>query len=117
MVALTLVAFICAVTPLRALAALIDTPTAVAATAQATDFARVQTALARADVQAQLERFGVNPAAAAERVNSLTAAELSQLADRLETMPAGGDVLAVIGIVFIVLLILELTGTIDIFKK
>jgi uncharacterized membrane protein (Fun14 family) len=39
------------------------------------------------------------------------------LADGLDEAPAGGDALAVIGIVFLVLLILELTGVIDIFKK
>jgi len=32
-------------------------------------------------------------------------------------LPAGADALAVIGIVFLVLLILELVGVIDIFKK
>ena len=36
----------------------------------------------------------------------------------MQTLPAGGDgLLAVIGIVFIVLLILELTGVTDIFKR
>ena len=36
----------------------------------------------------------------------------------MNTLPAGGDgFLAVLGIVFLVLLILELTGVIDIFKK
>jgi len=43
--------------------------------------------------------------------------ELRSLADRMEQMPAGGDALAVIGIVFVVLIILELVGVIDIFKK
>jgi hypothetical protein len=43
--------------------------------------------------------------------------ELRSLAGQMSGMPAGGDALAVIGIVFIVLLILELTGVIDIFKK
>jgi uncharacterized membrane protein (Fun14 family) len=32
-------------------------------------------------------------------------------------MPAGGDALAIIGIVFLVLMILEAVGVIDIFKK
>jgi len=32
-------------------------------------------------------------------------------------MPAGADALAVIGIVFLVLLILEAVGVIDVFKK
>ena len=35
----------------------------------------------------------------------------------IEQMPAGAGVIEIFGIVFIVLLILELTGTIDIFKK
>ena len=35
----------------------------------------------------------------------------------LRSAPAGGDILALIGAVFVVLLVLELTGVIDIFKK
>jgi hypothetical protein len=59
----------------------------------------------------------VAPAAAAERIAALTPAELSRLATQLEQAPAGGDGLAILGIVFLVLLALEFTGTIDIFKK
>ena len=62
--------------------------------------------------------MGVNPSDAALRVASLNDQELATVANRLDQLPAGGDgVLAVIGIVFLVLLILELTGVIDIFKK
>ena len=50
-------------------------------------------------------------------VAALTDAELHTLPARLESAPAGGDVLAILGIVFLVLLLLEYTGTIDIFKK
>jgi uncharacterized membrane protein (Fun14 family) len=39
------------------------------------------------------------------------------LAERMDTLPAGGDALAIIGIVFLVLIILEVVGVIDIFKK
>jgi hypothetical protein len=35
----------------------------------------------------------------------------------MQSVPAGGDALAVIGIVFVILIILELVGVIDIFKK
>ena len=35
----------------------------------------------------------------------------------MRNAPAGGDALALIGAVFVILLILELTGVIDIFKK
>lgn len=77
---------------------------------------RVDAVLARAEVREQLVRFGVDPAMARERAAALTGAELAQLADRLEEQPAGGA-LAVIGVVFVVLIILELVGVIDIFKR
>ena len=52
------------------------------------------------------------------RAATLSDAELAQVAEQMQTLPAGGDSLfAVIGIVFLVLLILELTGVIDIFKR
>jgi len=79
--------------------------------------ARVNEVLARAEVREQLVRFGVDPDAARDRAAALTNAELAELAGRLDELPAGGDALAVIGIVFIVLLILELVGVIDIFKR
>ena len=69
------------------------------------------------EVRKQLEQYGVDPAATDARIAALTDQELEQLATDLETMPAGGSALAVVGIVFIVLLILELTGVIDIFNK
>jgi hypothetical protein len=54
---------------------------------------------------------------AQERVRAMTDAELAVLDEQLAEMPYGGDLLAVIGVVFIVLLILELVGVIDIFKR
>jgi hypothetical protein len=85
---------------------------------RAGQIARMDTLLARADVAQQLQRLGVNPADASERVRLLTDDELRSLTERLDSLPAGGDsLLAVIGIVFIVLLILEITGVTDIFKR
>jgi Family of unknown function (DUF6627) len=79
--------------------------------------ARVDAVLAREEVRSQLEHYGVDSAAAHERVAALTDEELQALADDLDELPAGGSLLAVVGIAFIVLLILELVGVIDIFKK
>jgi len=79
--------------------------------------ARIDAVLAREEVRKQLEQYGVDPVAANERIAALTDQELEQLATDLENMPAGGSLLGVVGIVFIVLLILELVGVIDIFKK
>ena len=60
----------------------------------------------------------MDPASAMTRAAALSDAELAQVAQEMQTLPAGGDgFFAVIGIVFVVLLILELTGVIDIFKK
>ena len=77
---------------------------------------QVQAGLARADVQQAMIAMGVDPLQAQLRVASLNEQELAQLQGHLDTLPAGG-ILEVIGLVFLVLLILELTGAIDIFKK
>jgi len=77
----------------------------------------VHAALAREDVQQALRSHGVEPSLAAARVAALNDSELVLLAENLEELPAGGSVLATIGVVAIVLLILELVGVIDIFKK
>jgi hypothetical protein len=73
--------------------------------------------LSQSAVQERLQAHGVDPIAAEARVAQLSDAELAKLADDLENAPAGGDALALVGAVFVVLLILELTGVIDIFKK
>lgn len=78
---------------------------------------RIDAVLARSEVQRELERLGVDGDEASERVAALNDQELTLLADRLEELPAGGDLLAVVGITFVVILILELVGVIDIFKK
>jgi hypothetical protein len=79
--------------------------------------ARIDAVLAREEVQSRLEQYGVDPVAAEERIAALTDQELELLATELESLPAGGDLLAVVGIAFVVLLILELVGVIDIFNK
>jgi hypothetical protein len=93
--------------------------TADAIAARQADGARafVDATLARADVRAQLEGLGVDPAAVAGRLEALSDHEIATLAGQIREAPAGGDALAVIGIVFVVLIILELVGVIDIFKK
>ena len=96
----------------------IGTQDYLAAEARAGHLAEINAALSRADVQAQLVALGVDPANAATRAEALSDAELAQVAEQMQALPAGGDsFLAVIGIVFVVILILELTGVIDIFKK
>lgn len=78
---------------------------------------RINGALLREDVRAEMLRLGVSPTQVQERLTVLTDEELQRIDGELASLPAGGNVVAVIGIVFIVLLILELVGVIDIFKK
>ena len=103
--------------PLVARAELVGTLQAVQASTRAQDLATVNSALARAEVRAQFAALGVEPAQVDARVAALTDAELGTLAGQMNELPAGADALAVIGIVFLVLLILEAVGVIDVFKK
>ncbi len=79
--------------------------------------ALVEATIARADVQDKLAELGVDATAIEGRLAALSDQEVAKLAEQIESAPAGGDALAVIGIVFVVLVILELVGVIDIFKK
>jgi len=98
-------------------AGIVGTAEAVAASQAESARALVDATLARADVRAELERMGVDRADVEGRIAALSDAEVATLAGRIGEAPAGGDALAVIGIVFVVLVILELVGVIDIFKK
>jgi hypothetical protein len=100
-----------------ALAGVVGTGDAVAAARGDDPRALVDATLARADVREQLAGLGVDAAAIEGRLAALSDEEIAQLAQQIEDAPAGGDALAVIGIVFVVLIILELVGVIDIFKK
>lgn len=103
--------------PAVSYAGLIDTATVVEAGQRTADLATIRAGLDREDVRAELVSLGVSEQVVDTRLAALTDAELHDLAGRMEELPAGGDLLAVIGVVFIVLLILELVGVIDIFKK
>lgn len=81
------------------------------------DLARVSRTLATAEAREQLQALGVGQAEVETRLARLTDSELSTLADRIDQAPAGAGILEVVGIVFVVLLILEAVGVIDVFKK
>ena len=77
----------------------------------------IQTFLSKETVRQQLMQLGVSPELAMARVAVLTPTERQLLEQKITDLPAGAGAVEVIGIVFIVLLILELIGVIDIFKK
>lgn len=67
-------------------------------------------------VQDQLVSMGVDLEQAKQRIAVLSDSEMQTLNEKMSELPKGG-ILGLIGAVFVVLLILEITGVIDIFKK
>jgi hypothetical protein len=93
-------------------AALVATDAAVAGAERE----RISSLLERADVRAQLQAYGVDPAQVKARVAALTDAEAAQVAAQVDQLPAGGaDILGVLLIVFLVLLITDILGFTKIF--
>lgn len=90
-----------------AVAALVETETIL-------DMSRGQEAretlkqfMVRNDVRSAIVSQGVDPLEADARLNNLTDAEVIQLADQIDQLPAGGDVLGfVIAVLIIVILVL-----------
>lgn len=115
---ITLVAFLCTGISVPSFAAVMTTQDYLSASVRSEHLRSIDAALMRADVRQLLMARGVNPNDAMQRINALPDADLVVLAEQMDELPAGGDsFLALVGAVFIVLLILELTGVINIFNK
>lgn len=98
-------------------AAVISTQEALSAQQRSAMQNDVKSKMAREDVRQAMLRMGVDPVQADARIAALNDEDLMKVNGQLERLPAGGDALAVVGIVFIVLLILELTGVTNIFNR
>lgn len=89
---------------------------AAQAPAQGDGHARLNAALARADVVAGLQARGVSVEQAQARVAALSDAEAAHVADQIDQAPAGAsDVLGVILFIFVVLLVTDILGFTKIF--
>ncbi len=97
-------------------ATVIDTRTILAAQADSPQ-ADVQAFLARGEVREQLIALGVDPDDANGRVAALTGQEIRLLQNHINDLPAGSSALALLGAVFLVLIVLELVGVTNIFSK
>ena len=69
----------------------------------------------RVELQEQLLVMGVSTAELESRINLMTQQEIAQLNQQINELPAGGDVLGIILIVFIVFVITDVIGATDIF--
>ena len=101
--------------PLTAQASMVSTDEISPASSSVINRDKVNTYLARGDVQKAMQAQGVSPLAAAARVNAMSDVEVAQLAGRVEQAPAGGEVLGIIFTVFIVLLVTDIMGLTKVF--
>lgn len=97
-----------------ALAALVPTDAIAEPAGSADARGRMMQYLAREDVRTALAAQGLDPEEAQARVASLTDAEVQQIVDQLDQLPAGGNVLGAIIVVLLiallVILLLKLAG-------
>jgi len=91
-------------------AAMIGTEQAVAAHAAQQHRERLAAALERPDIAAELERMGVDRNEAQARVAAMSDAEVAAMAGRIDSLPAGGDILGAIVFVFVLLLVTDILG-------
>jgi len=103
--------------PATSYAGLVGSDEILSADTRNRQITEIRNVLARDDVRTQMLDLGVNPVDVEKRLNALTDAELARLSTGIQELPAGGSVFAVIGIVFIVLLILELLGVTNVFTR
>ena len=112
-----LISFIFTTYPATSYAGLIGTDEIISTDTRKQQMTEIQDVLARDDVKKQMLDLGVNPTHVQERIHALSDTELAQLSAGIQDLPAGGDAIAVIGILFLVLLILEILGVTNVFTK
>lgn len=102
-----------------AYASMIGTSEVLETESRELDKERILNALQREDVQQKLQSWGVDPDTAQDRIQALTDRELARIAQRMDSLPAGGDAFGgIVGaavFIFIVLLITDIVGVTDVF--
>ena len=101
---------LCMALPVPSLAAMIATDNALSS-----ERGHVGQLLERADVQARLQAYGVSAADVRARIAALSDEEAAELAARIDSLPAGGDILGAIVLIFLVLLLTDILGFTKIF--
>lgn len=97
-------------------AAMIGSEQIAAANAAQQNRDRITAALNRPEVMSELEKLGVKPADAQQRVAALSDEEAATVAGKLDSLPAGGDgIIGAIIFVFVLLLITDILGLTKVF--
>ncbi len=96
-------------------AGFVTTEQAIALEQRAQILSALETKLKEEELRTAMLSLGVSPEQVESRLAALSDAELAQLNTRLNELPAGAGAVELIGVVFIVLLVLELVGVTDVF--
>jgi hypothetical protein len=97
-------------------AAIISTAQIVSAAAAQQNRAKINATFDRADVQAEMQKLGITPDEAKARVAALTDAETASIAQRVDSMPAGGDgIVGALIFIFVLLLVTDILGLTKVF--
>jgi hypothetical protein len=99
----------------QAQAAIVSNDQLIHQVQQANDKSALLQTIHRADVQQQLLAMGVNAAEIESRINQMTQDEVAQLNQQINQLPAGGDGLGIVILVFLVFVITDVIGATDIF--
>lgn len=99
----------------QAQAAIVSNSQVIYQVQQANDKAALLQTIRSVDVQQQLLGMGVTTAEIESRVNQMTQEEIAQLNQQINELPAGGDGLGIIVLIFIVFVITDVIGATDIF--
>lgn len=96
-------------------AAMIGTEQVHAAASAGQHQEKIAAALSRPEVVAQLEQHGVSMVDAQARVAALSDEEAATLAGRIDSLPAGGDVVGALVLIFVILLVTDILGLTKVF--
>lgn len=95
-------------------AQMVDTNTVIAAQQDEANRSRVAAFMGREEVQQAMTQYGVDPAEAQKRVDSLSNAEVADIANSMDQLPAGaGGIGTIVGaavLIFLVLLLTDILG-------
>ena len=96
-------------------AAIISTEQVVTAEVAQQNRTKIAATFERADVQAELQKMGISSEEAQARVAALTDAETASLAQRVDSLPAGGDIVGTLVFIFVLLLVTDILGLTKVF--
>jgi hypothetical protein len=97
-------------------AAMVSTEQVVTAAAAEQNRAKVAATFERADVQAELQKMGISTDEARARVAAMSDAEAASVANKIDSLPAGGDgIVGTIVFLFVLLLVTDILGLTKVF--